>query len=92
MDLTVSLRTCDLCSRQFLPRNLGGHPQRFCAPACRRLWLGVLAKRRKQVRRLAVLIKQTPEPRRTLYVEYRRVVEEVIAVLERQQRAARVSS
>lgn len=51
-----------------------------------------LAKRRKQVRRLAVLIKTSPEPKRSLFVEYRRVVEEAIAVLERQRHASRVLS
>ncbi|MFE3580554.1 hypothetical protein [Streptomyces vinaceus] len=92
MDLTASIRACDWCSHRFLPRNVGGHPQRFCTPVCRRLWLAVLAKRRKQVRLLAVLIKQTPEPRRSQFVAYRRSVEEVIASLEQQRRAARVSS
>ncbi|WP_405489095.1 hypothetical protein [Streptomyces sp. NBC_00096] len=92
MDLTASLRTCDWCSHHFLPRNNGGHPQRFCTPVCRRLWMARLAKRRKQVRRLAVLIKTSPEPKRSLFVEYRRVVEEAIAVLERQRHASRVLS
>jgi hypothetical protein len=27
---------CRWCSRQFVPRETGGHDQRFCGPACRR--------------------------------------------------------
>ncbi|GLW00902.1 hypothetical protein [Streptomyces lavendulae] len=92
MDLTAELRTCDWCSHHFLPRNSGGHPQRFCTPVCRRLWLEKLAKRRKQMRRLAVLIKTSPEPRRSFFVEYRRLVQEAIDALERQRHAARVLS
>lgn len=92
MDLTASLRTCDWCSRDFLPRGNGGHPQRFCAPPCRRMWMAKLAKRRKQIRRLAVLIRTTPEPKRSLYVEYRRLVEEAIDVLQQQRHVPRVLS
>jgi hypothetical protein len=34
--MTLATIPCRWCSRQFVPRETGGHDQQFCSPSCRR--------------------------------------------------------